>query len=673
MWVHREKLVETLAKYKDFRTSLLTLLEQDGLNQNAVRYTINTYSNTFCLSDETAELRPEVTICDAHVSDKFCYAWESCDNLHICPVYVEGVCDNDCCPLGHSWSTDHNLKILQSFNMDKLTADNLRNLIQLTLSEVNPLDVCRNYNSDVCQRRECHSLHICLDFITGNANCPLPSCNLNHYTSEPSVCKLLEDHGIPSNGCAKEIVAKVLAQNLDLSKKVKDHKKDPSAISAEPEPDTDLDPEPIGLSSTVWSHFYKGDVPKPEICYLSVEGRCQLEALGCPRLHAMEHYHWQVSKDSIQWFNLQSLQVNTLERAFCDPAKERVTIPRLDITLVTTSNPLLSLMGRDLWRADFTMNTLTDSAEEKTLTLRRLCTEKTENKIEPRIFVWYYIYENNWIEYGRPNPALEDEFDCNVSSEDIEEAYNNQTTFSLMKLNYINFQSMTHVNEFLYECKVRRRPKPHLREEKDEREEGNVIQNLPSGWNVMDSEERLRVVDLPPWHEEHEQVVALLQSSLIKVKAVKVERIQNPFLWRAIQNKIEQLTASYGGSEKVNVCTLFHGTDVDVVKYICTENFDWRLHGSRFGQKFGRGAYFSTEADKALEYCMPDAKNQRYLFVARVVVGMTVEGDSSMVRPPKNPEMGVPFDSTVNDVYDPTIIVKYDKQEYYPEYIVTLA
>lgn len=666
--------METLTKYEDFRASLLTLLEQHGLNQNAVRDTIATYPNTFSLNDEIVELRPKIIICGTHISADFCYAWESCDELHVCPRFVLGDCMDDSCSLGHCWTTDHNRKILQSFNMDKLPSKTLCKLIRCTFSELSPvksLDVCQSYNKGKCGRRLCSSLHICLNFVIRGGNCGLPSCLLNHYTTEPSVCKLLESHGLPSNGCPKDIIAAVLAQNQSLANQACSQRhvrrlSTSSSLSA-------LSPNPQrGTSTSVWSHFYKGDVPVPEICYSSVEGKCQFEAEGCTRLHAKEHFHWQVSEISDQWFNLQNSQVISLERAYCDPAQESVTIPRLDTALVTPTNPLLSLLGRDLWSADLITLTLKDSSRDKILNLRRLSTEKTEDDVPASVFLWYYFFDGSWVEYGRPNPAAKDDLTYDVSCESIEQTFNTPAhqEMSLGKKEKIDFQSMFHVKGSSHKWPVRRRPKRHLEEAEAS---GDHDQILPSSWEAMDPDERLRIVDLPPWHTEHEQVLQLLHTSLQDVKVLKVERVQNPFIWRAMQNKIEELSVWYGDVDKVDIRTLFHGTDVEVIKHICTENFDWRLHGSRFGQKYGHGAYFATEADKALEYCTYDLLNQRYLLVAQVVVGTAVQGDSTMHCPPQNPATSIPYNSTVDDEFDPTIIVKYDKQEYYPQYIITLG
>lgn len=666
--------METLTKYDSFRASLLILLEQHGLNQNAVRDTITTYPNTFNLSDEIAELRPKITICDAHISHDFCYAWESCDDLHICPRYVMGDCKDDSCSLGHCWTTDHNRKILQSFNMDRLPSEILCTLIRGTFNERTPtksLDVCQSYNKGTCKRRQCSSLHICLNFVIQGGICGLQSCQLNHYTTEPSVCKLLERHGLPSNRCSKDIIATLLAQNQSLSSQAYTLRrvKRSSTASSINTPSPNLQ---RGTSNTVWSHFYKGDVPVPEICYSSVEGKCQSEAQGCSRLHAKEHFHWQVSESSEQWFNLQNSQVISLERAYCDPAQESVTIPRLDTALVTPTNPLLSLLGRDLWSADLVNQNLKDSSGEKILNLRRLCTEKTEMNVPASTFLWYYFYDGNWVKYGCRNPSAEADLVYDVSSESIEVAYNTPDCqeMPLKENNKIDFQGMVHINRLSHKWPIRRRPKSHLEEAKTGIEHNK---NLPSHWEVMNPEDRLRIVDLPPWCTEYEQVLELLHTSLQDVKVLKVERVQNPFLWRALQNKIEELSLWYGDTEKVDVRTLFHGTDVDVIKHICTENFDWRLHGSRFGQKYGHGAYFATDAAKALEYCTYDPLNQRYLLVAQAVVGTIVQGDYSMHCPPQNPVTGIPYNSTVDDEFEPTIIVKYDKQEYYPQYIITLS
>ena len=228
---------------------------------------------------------------------------------------------------------------------------------------------------------------------------------------------------------------------------------------------------------------------------------------------------------------------------------------------------------------------------------------------------------------------------------------------------------MTQVNQSTkVKREVKRRPQPPLQcKLKD-------AKDLPSTWELMQPQERVRRVTLSPSSTEYQSVVALLGGKIKTPLVVKIERVQNPFLWRPLQNKGNEMATVLGQDvSKVDVRQLFHGTKPDIVAKICAENFDWRLHGSSTGQLYGRGTYFSTDAAYSYKYCVADGNGKKSMFVARVAVGTMTVGDDSMVRPPNNSATGMLFDSTVNQMPNPTIIVKYDKQEYYPEYIITLT
>ena len=66
--------------------------------------------------------------------------------------------------------------------------------------------------------------------------------------------------------------------------------------------------------------------------------------------------------------------------------------------------------------------------------------------------------------------------------------------------------------------------------------------------------------------------------------------------------------------------------------------------------------------------------NKRYMYYARVAVGEYAVGNSSMLVPPqKGGRSGDSYDSTVNNVGNPTIFVLFYDNQYYPEYLITFS
>lgn len=78
--------------------------------------------------------------------------------------------------------------------------------------------------------------------------------------------------------------------------------------------------------------------------------------------------------------------------------------------------------------------------------------------------------------------------------------------------------------------------------------------------------------------------------------------------------------------------------------------------------------YFS--AATARGHCSPAWDGKYILVLAEVIIGEVTRGCSTFSRPPMNPMTGILYDTTVDNVDAPTIFVKYEKEEYYPEYVI---
>ena len=120
---------------------------------------------------------------------------------------------------------------------------------------------------------------------------------------------------------------------------------------------------------------------------------------------------------------------------------------------------------------------------------------------------------------------------------------------------------------------------------------------------------------------------------------------------------------------------LFHSTNSEeTVKGICYQNFDPRLHGKN-ATMYGKGAYFAENASYSNRYASHSGK--RYMFLAKVLVGRSTKGDTSMARPPPLPphlqstnKQHDLYDSTVDNVLQPTIYVVYEMEKCYPAYLI---
>ena len=120
-------------------------------------------------------------------------------------------------------------------------------------------------------------------------------------------------------------------------------------------------------------------------------------------------------------------------------------------------------------------------------------------------------------------------------------------------------------------------------------------------------------------------------------------------------------------ADDVDERKLFHGTPTLLAaRGICTNSMDFRRAGDNVGARFGRGSYFSTSARYSNDYT---SGTERYMFLARVLVGKFTRGDPSYKTPPVREGLKL-YDSCVNDVANPTIFVIFDLAQSYPEYLI---
>ena len=117
---------------------------------------------------------------------------------------------------------------------------------------------------------------------------------------------------------------------------------------------------------------------------------------------------------------------------------------------------------------------------------------------------------------------------------------------------------------------------------------------------------------------------------------------------------------------------LFHGTSADAVDAICKQNFDWRVCG-KSGTKYGKGSYFAANASYSHSFAKCGSDGFRFLFLARVLVGSFIKGETEYRRPPNkdpsNPSSDL-YDSCVDDERNPEIFVIFNSDQVYPEYVI---
>lgn len=201
----------------------------------------------------------------------------------------------------------------------------------------------------------------------------------------------------------------------------------------------------------------------------------------------------------------------------------------------------------------------------------------------------------------------------------------------------------------------------------------------PDHWTPMPKGQNDALVELNPHSPEYKDALRHFRKTL-SYKMLKIERVQNRYLWqRYLSRKMTLL--SKNGASGVNERVLFHGTRATAPSKIWDGlnacGFDPRL-GSGF---YGKGAYFATRAQySANGYAHSMGGRKKQLFLASVLTG--VEKDfgkttmNSLKRAPQLPS-GHPrhpglYDSVMGGPHSGTIMyIVYGSDQAYPLYLYT--
>ncbi|CAF3850977.1 unnamed protein product [Rotaria sordida] len=106
---------------------------------------------------------------------------------------------------------------------------------------------------------------------------------------------------------------------------------------------------------------------------------------------------------------------------------------------------------------------------------------------------------------------------------------------------------------------------------------------------------------------------------------------------------------------------LYHGCPEQAASLIMEDCFNRSFAGVN-GTVYGFGVYFSSNASYSHGYTRPNSNGERCMFMARVLVGKTTKGNSSMKTRPLG------FDSTTDEKH---IFVTYHDAQAFAEYLIT--
>ncbi|XP_059895470.1 protein mono-ADP-ribosyltransferase PARP14-like [Gadus macrocephalus] len=202
----------------------------------------------------------------------------------------------------------------------------------------------------------------------------------------------------------------------------------------------------------------------------------------------------------------------------------------------------------------------------------------------------------------------------------------------------------------------------------------------PTNWDRMD-DKTLDIVDLSPTSQQYKQVQAnFLETSKnpysvtsATFTVVKIQRIQSKDQWQRYAVKKQMLDKKY--PQNMNEMDLYHGTTAETCQKVNSNGFNRSFCGKN-GTQHGNGTYFAKHSwfSCKYKYSYPDDQGLKYMYQARVLVGMPCLGTPGMVEPapldPSNPLCGL-HDCAVNNVRNPTIYVVFSDAGAYPDYLIS--
>ncbi|KAJ7990064.1 hypothetical protein DPEC_G00310970 [Dallia pectoralis] len=200
--------------------------------------------------------------------------------------------------------------------------------------------------------------------------------------------------------------------------------------------------------------------------------------------------------------------------------------------------------------------------------------------------------------------------------------------------------------------------------------EAQPVDSLPPHWDTMPANNSCHSFLIQPGSPEHNDVLNLFQATCPN-NIIKIERIQNPSLWKNFQIKKGEMELR--NSHKNNEKRLFHGMCWTTINHINHHGFN-RSYAGKNAAAYGNGTYFAVDARYSASnvYSKPDSQGQKYMYLCRVLTGDFTNGKQGMIVPPaKNPTTALLYDSVTDNPARPSMFVVFNDIQAYPEHLIT--
>uniref|UniRef100_A0AAV3A0X1 Poly [ADP-ribose] polymerase n=1 Tax=Pyxicephalus adspersus TaxID=30357 RepID=A0AAV3A0X1_PYXAD len=283
--------------------------------------------------------------------------------------------------------------------------------------------------------------------------------------------------------------------------------------------------------------------------------------------------------------------------------------------------------------------------------LRDKKTREREAELCSNLVEWGYISGNNFIPFDK------------MTNMELEKAQNEGSQSFSIDINGVKY---TVIIELLTASD------PKGNDVKLQRNSKHGKLDVPKGWDPMNNE-NMKVVQLSPGGQEYNGVVAKFNNSC-HMRIIKIERIQNRHLWLNYQIKKQSIDDKNCSTN--NEKQLFHGCDFSTLNIINHNGFN-RSYAGKNAACYGNGTYFAVHANYSAHdtYSRPDGNGYKYMYLSRVVTGVSCIGRQGMIAPPpRNPSKPTDlYDSLTDNQTNPSMYVIFHDIQAYPEYLITFT
>ncbi|XP_056145432.1 poly(ADP-ribose) polymerase family member 14-related sequence 1 [Lampris incognitus] len=195
--------------------------------------------------------------------------------------------------------------------------------------------------------------------------------------------------------------------------------------------------------------------------------------------------------------------------------------------------------------------------------------------------------------------------------------------------------------------------------------------SFPQQWDAIPAKSTCHVVPVQPGAAEYNEVLKMFQATCNSQTIIKIERIQNPSLWKGLQIKKQDMEQRNGHQN--NEKRLFHGTCYTTINHINNHGFN-RSYAGKNAAAYGNGTYFAVAASYSANdtYSKPDPQGQKFIYLCRVLTGDYTKGKNGMIVPPPKRSNDIQqYDSVVDNEANPSMFIIFHDSQAYPEYLLT--